>query len=327
VVTLDGDLVRPGGSVAGGSEDDRRGGGVLARERERRALPQEVAAAAQAMKEVEQQIGRGREAQAQAQADLATRERAAQEAGERRSALQRQLQDRQRELDRARQAVDWRRSLAAESERQAGAMAAEMVRLETALADLEATHAARLGELAEVEANLQRSADDDAAARATEARATAATAQAERRSQEMLLQRARESAQQAAGELSARQRRMAELAAERQQLAQEVAESAREADALQAQIDALAARIAPAEAEVDQLAAQQVAEEGHEAILRQQARQQDAVLQQAKLAYERARDDLERLRREIDRDLGFVVLEAGAGQAEQPPLPLPALAD
>ena len=49
LVTLDGDIVRPGGSVSGGSETSRRDQGVLARERSLRELPARLQQASEAM--------------------------------------------------------------------------------------------------------------------------------------------------------------------------------------------------------------------------------------------------------------------------------------
>ena len=45
MVTLDGEIVRPGGSVTGGSDRNRQDDSVLARERELRELPAQLASA------------------------------------------------------------------------------------------------------------------------------------------------------------------------------------------------------------------------------------------------------------------------------------------
>jgi len=326
VVTLDGDVVRPGGSVTGGSEEERRSGGALARERERRALPGQIELAAQSVAEAQQQVERWREAQRQAEADVATHEQAVQEASGQQVILQRQLQEHQRALDRMRQAAEWHRSLIGRAEQRMAELAQQAARLQAKMTDLERVQAMRAEELARAEADLQALAGGEAVARAAEARAAVAAAEAECRSQEALLRQAQETLRQAEADRQARERRLADLTTERERLAVELAGLESEVEGLQAQMDRLAEQIAPAEAEVAQLAAMQTSEEAQAALVRQQVRQEEAAHHQAQLALERAQDEVNRLRREIEHELGPVVLEAGAG-AEQPPLPLPSLVE
>ncbi len=327
VVTLDGDIVRPGGSVTGGREDKRRHDSVLARERERRELPAEIEAARRAVAEAQRRLTRCQEAQRQAESEVAAREQALRELRERREALQRQVQEHQRGLDSARQAVRWHESLLTQAKAQADAAAQEVAQLQERLAALEAARAERADALTRAEAALQAVVDRAAAARAAEARAVAATAEAEWRSQEAVLRRAREALAQAEAEQQARERRLAGLKEERERLAGELAVLRQEAAALQGQIDRLAEQIAPTEAEVERLEAAQAEAEAQELRLRQQLRQAEEAYHQAQLALERARDELKRLRREIEHELGLVALESGEGGVDQPPLPLAPLVE
>ncbi len=326
VVTLEGDIVRPGGSVTGGSEDDRRGG-MLARERERRELPQQIRVAAKAVAEAQRRMASWQEAQRRAAEEAAAHERALQEVAAQQAALQGQLQERQRALDRARQAVEWWRSRVDQAGRQAEEAAQQVARLRAELTDLERERAARAEELAQIEAALGASVAGDSSTRAAEAQAIAVAAEAEQRSQERLIGQAQEALRQAEAELRGRERRLAELTAERERLGGELAELKAVAEALQAQIDRLAGLIAPVEAEADRLASEQAAAESQEALIRQQLRHEETWHQQAQFTLQRAQDEVNRLRREIDHELGLVMVELGAGQADQPPLPLPALVE
>ncbi len=322
VVTLEGDLVRPGGSVTGGSRTERRDGGMLARERERQTLPQQIKAAEQAVAEAQRRVERWQEAYQRAEADVRSHERAIGAISDERAALQRQLQEQQRALDRARQSLEWYRSLSAQAEQEIDRSGQRMAQLRKTLTDLEADRAVRVQALAEAEASLQALADSEVAARAAEAQAAAATAEAELRSQEALLRSAREALAQVEAEWRAREQRLADLMAERQQLAAEVEGLERSVAALQAEIDRLAGQIEPAQAEADRLAAEQASEEEREALLRRLVRQDEDHHHRVQLALERARDEVERLRREIEHELGLVELEPGAGAVDQPPLPL-----
>jgi chromosome segregation protein len=326
VVTLEGDLVRPGGSVTGGSEDGRRGG-MLARERERRELPRQIRAAAEAVKEAQRQLASWQEAQRQAVAEIAVHEQTLQEIAAQQIILQKQLQERQRALDRVQPMIEWRRSLIEQAERQAEEMAQQLVHLQAELAELERQQAARAEELAEAEAALSTLATNRSLAQAAEAQALAATAEAEWRSQGKVVQQAQEALRQTETELRERERRLAELTAEREGLKDELAALKTTADTLQAQIDQLVGVLAPAEAEMERLASEQAVAESQEALIRQQLRHEEAQHQQAQLALQRARDELSRLRREIEHELRFVRIESETEQTDQPPFPLPALVE
>ena len=325
IVTVEGEVVRPGGSVTGG-EEDRRSGGVLARARERRDLPRQVRAAAQALAAAEADLADTREKLQQATAALATQEQALQAATGHQAESSRRLQDRLRELDRARQKVEWQRTLAEQTARQMQEVEQEIARLECELGALESARRARAQELEAADLALAGVVDDDALARAGEAQATLGALIGEQRAQEAALAQARQAWQMTQEEITLRAHRRADLLAERERLAAELAELAGLAGQLQAEIDRLAGQIAPAEEAIERLAAQQAAAEERATVARQQLRQQETAHQQAQLALARARDERDRLRREIDRDLGVIALEAGAGQADQPPLPLGDLA-
>ncbi|HEY66544.1 MAG TPA: chromosome segregation protein SMC [Caldilineae bacterium] len=322
VVTLEGDIVRPGGSVTGGSREERRGGGMLARERERQELPSQMEEARRAVEQARRHLARRQEARSQAEAEMAARERAVAARSDERTRLLQRVQERQRALDRALQAVEWRRSSVAQFDEQIEQVTAQVAELREVLAGLEADRAARAEEVAKMEAALRVLEESGLVARAAEAQARVAAMEAERRSREEALRQAREEMGQTEAELEARQQRLSALRSEREELARDLAELRRTAEALQAEIDRLAGQIEPAEAEADRLAAEQSAEEEREASLRQQVRWEEDRHHQALLALERAQDAVERLRGEIERDLGLVQLEPGVGAADQPPLPL-----
>ncbi|MCS7222262.1 MAG: chromosome segregation protein SMC [Anaerolineae bacterium] len=326
VVTLEGDIVRPGGSVTGGSEDGRRSG-VLTRERERRELPRQIQAAAEAVAKAQQQVAHWQEAQRRAVAEMTAHERVWQEIVAQQATLQRQLQDYQRALDRARQTAEWRRSLAEQAGRQAEEAAQRVTHLQAELADLERECAARAEELSRAEAALAASATRESSTRAAEAQALAAAAEVEQRSQERLVQQAEETLRRIEAERHERERRLAELMAEQERLGSELAELKTAAETLQAQIDQLTGWITSAEAEADHLASEQAAAESHEALIRQKLRLEEARHQQMLLALQRAQDELNRLRREIDHELGPVMMELGTEKVDQPPLPLPELVE
>ena len=70
LVTVEGDIVRPGGSVTGGSDSKARDSGLLSRARALRELPPQIEAAAQQVTEHDVRVAEARQAQATADAAL-----------------------------------------------------------------------------------------------------------------------------------------------------------------------------------------------------------------------------------------------------------------
>ncbi len=91
---------------------------------------------------------------------------------------------------------------------------------------------------------------------------------------------------------------------------------------LGASIAVLASQIDPAEARVAELERGQRAAEAEEQEARERVRLAGMRQSQAELAKQRAEDNLQHLRREIEKDLGLVILAGEEGEDDQPPLPL-----
>ena len=112
IVTLEGDFVHPGGSVSGGSREERQKGGILAREREWRRLPGQMQTAVAGLKDLSREIEGVNQAilavddELKALAEEASR--LSTEERERNAALGRL----QNAIDRARQTENWHRNRA-----------------------------------------------------------------------------------------------------------------------------------------------------------------------------------------------------------------------
>lgn len=322
VVTLEGDIVRPGGSVTGGSRDTRHTSGILARERERRELPGRIRAATRAAAEAEAALQKAAEGVSQAEAEVSRLEEALRLQGEQRTELQRQLQEKRSQVAGARQEAEWLRSLAEQARERFEAGQQQLAALEAAVAQAREEQQRWQARISELVKDLETLDGDQAVARAAEARTQAAAIEAEYRSQQTLLRRAREVLEDIARDAEARRERLTQLEAEREAIARDLEALRAEVDVLQGEIDRLAGQIGPAEAEADRLAAEQARLEEHEFSVRRQLHHEEEIAREAQLAFERAHDELERLRREIDHELGLVMLEPPEGEAEQTPLPL-----
>ncbi len=327
-VTLEGDLVRPGGSVSGGSPvRSRQEGSVLARERERRQLPAQLEALKGRSRQIEGQLRQVEERRREALEAQRQLRRAQETAAQARTARLERMNQAQRELDLRRQRQQWYADLARQAGEDAAALATRQAAARQGLQEnAEAQNAAQsaLAAAQQAVAALMLTDLEDALAAA---RAHAAMAQARLASHEALMQQARLACNEAAAQVSARQARAAQQQAELERLSAQAATAASQEGELAAQLKAYQERIEPAEAELAQLEATQTAGEMATQRQRQQVRQLELQLNQARLELERRQDAQARLRRDIEHDFGLVSLERNEATPDQPPLPLGALVE
>ncbi len=159
-MTRDGEIVRPSGSVTGGSESRNRDGGVLVRSRALRELPPQIAAAAAQVKQHESAINTARQAQQAARTALDGSRKQRDELTAAQGRLSAEQNRVQLAAERARQTQTWheeqRRNLAKElaglADREAGLKTA-IAELTERLAQQEARVEAARREVAELSAD------------------------------------------------------------------------------------------------------------------------------------------------------------------------------
>jgi chromosome segregation protein len=321
VVTLDGEIIRPGGAVTGGSEGGRSDDSLLARERELRELPAQIGRASAALRDqvatcstISAQIEAQRVEIAQTQqslADLARRERQ----------LRSQVEELRRQVDRSRQAQRWRAEQITQTEAELRMLAdSEAVLLAESVVAEQEEHATAAA-LAELDAQIAGAGADALLQELANRRAAAAEVQANLRSQQALVESTARTLQSVGDQLRAKKQQVGALGDEIDVLVGRVEELSRAESALSLQIETLQQRITPLEQGLSRLEAQQAAEEQRERTLQQSLRQAESLLNQAMLQLQRSEDALQQLRSEIEADLGLVILEESAEVAYQPPLP------
>ncbi len=328
LVTRAGEIVRPSGSVTGGSEGDRRDSGMLARSRTLRELEPQIATAETEVTSWQGQVAEARAQQETARAAMMTL-RAQRDAA---AAQLKSLGDEQNSLrlaaERAQQSRRWhderRAQVAAEAER----IATRTKELETAIT---ATNAEITGAESALEIErraLATLAMDDLLADLARLRAEAAVSEGQLRGQSARVK-------ELEAQHAARQQELAQRQARHRQLRQSQGDARASAEgqetadrALRDQIAALAALIEPAEARLAEIEAEQRDAEALEQELRELARQAQMRQAQTDLALQRAHDELAHLRGEIEKELGLVALTAPENEAPttewdtQPPLPM-----
>jgi chromosome segregation protein len=328
LVTLEGEIVRASGSVTGGSEDGRRDAGLLSRARSLRELPAKL-------KESSAQVALWESRMAEAHSKEESARRSIEQARVRRTHLADQVerlrveqQQAQLGLERSLQTRAWHearqldiaRELAEIEERESQTLAAMSEfekRIETA---------ARAEQAAQQE--LAALPTEDLLAELARLRGEATASAAQRRSLQAMVDELKSQQKQRENEVSAREEKLRLLATRGMEARRSIAEQEATNQVLVAQVRELAARIDPAEARLVEIEREQRAAEAREQTLREELRRAQMRSSQAELALQRAHDEVEHLRGEIQKELGLVAMSPSEGwdaedlAAGQPPLPL-----
>jgi chromosome segregation protein len=321
LVTLDGEIIRPGGAVTGGSEGNRRDDSVLARERELRDLPPQIAQSKQALAQSAQHcadLAKENEAtqlridgEKQALADLA---------GDERSQRQ-QLEELRRLVDRAQQTAQWHNERLGQTAGELSKLAEQEVILTTELTRCQQSESAAAATVSRAEAAVSAARSDELMQQLADLRAAAGEAQGHLRSQETLLENQRRNWQQTSQQIQAKARHLAGLQEELAQLGSRIEQLNASERLLRSQLEALRHRSEPLEAAAARHSARQSEQESRERDLQLALRKDESHWNTAQLQHQRAQDQLQQLQHEIEQDLGLVALERSDDLAYQPPLP------
>ena len=327
LVTLDGEIIRPGGAVTGGNEGGRSDESLLARARELRELPGqiEVAAAAadrqaEACTALTAEMERQRievSRQRQLLADLARQDRL----------VRTQMEELRRQVDRSVQAQRWRSEqieLTQAEQRTLDERAVSLVHELDAVQAAEATAAVALDAIG---VQVAAAGADTLMQELANRRTAAAEAQGHLRSQQGIADSTTRNLQSLTDQVRHKEQQIAGLAGEIESLAARVAVLGEQEEDLSRQIDSLQQRINPLEEELARLETEQGRLEHQERPLQNLLRQEESLWNHAVLQLQRGEDSLYQLRSEIEQDFGLVRLEGSEEIAYQPPLPWESLVE
>jgi chromosome segregation protein len=321
VVTLDGDIVRPGGAVTGGSDLSRRDESILARERELRELPAQLtigaAKAAGASDHCRQLAAEVEEIGIQ----LAPRQEEVSGLIEQERAQRSRIEDIRRQLESARQAEQWLSERIAQLGQEAREIAGEQTRLDGLLAALVADLDGAQATVRAAENAVEEAGDGELLRQFADLRTAAVEAQAAWQSQMALMDAQRRTLQSTAEQISAKEEQLARLTTDSTALTDRLATLTAQAATLSKTIAELQSRIDPAERALDRMAAEQARLEQQERTDQETLRKEESAWTIAQLQLQRSEDQLRGLRHNIEQDLGLVLLEIGEELAYQPPLP------
>lgn len=327
IVTLEGEIVRSGGAVTGGEErqSQSQGGGLLARERERRELPERVAALEAEVKAMQDGL-RAHEMQTQAlQKALLTAGEQRRAAAQRRQEADRAVEREVRALDKLIQEGDWQRNLLTEAGQERERLQASCVRLEQEYSEIAAALREAEVQLGSLSHELGALTDDETASVAAERRTHVALMEQEHGNRRVLLATRQREAQRLQAQIAASTQHLDGLAEEFAQLEARLGMLQGAYDEARAAADALSAQVPPLEAGLAKLEQTLATHESRETEARRVLHDAEQRRTQAEVEANRREDQLQTLRREIEEALGIVIGDLPETLSAQQPLPLDAI--
>lgn len=325
VVTVDGEIIRPSGAVTGGESETGPPASLLAREREARELPAELAGA---RAEAERAADRARSLRAQIDGER----RAMLALEEEEKKLRHMAQERRSSTEKARleavqarQAVGWHEQMLKQSRKELDELKPQLDSLRNQLET-----AAEEGKRA---ADQARQAEEAASPAHPEVlfrqladlRAAAAAAEAQLNGMRTLIDEQGKTLKQLESQYQSKSHRLENLQQEAGHLRDQVHEASSGERTLRSQLADLEGVLGPWESELRLLEKEQEQEESEERAMQQSLVQVEAAWNSSRLALQRAEDRMDSLRREIRQDFGLAEMEETDGLAYQPPLPWHAL--
>ncbi|MEX1021104.1 MAG: AAA family ATPase, partial [Litorilinea sp.] len=321
VVTLEGEIIRPGGAVTGGSDRDRRDDSILARARELRELPAQLEKAGATTAQLAQACNQLAQEIEQAAARVQPIQDRLDQLGKTEIAARNQLEATRRDLDRARQASQWRAGRAAELEtertdlvEQRTALAAKFSELDNAIAQVQT-------ELSQRETASEQAGADSLLQQMAEVRAASAEANTTLQSKQSLLDNQARNREAVQTQLEAKDAQIVALQREATELEAQVRVLDGKEQELNRAIAALQVELNPAEVQLRTWETEQATLEQQERAQQETLRRTESGYNTAQLQHQRTDDRLEQLQRQIEQDIGLVTLETADDLAYQPPLP------
>ncbi len=321
IVTLQGDYVHPGGSVSGGSRNQRQKGGMLAREREFRQLPQQISRAKSQVKHLDESIE-----------NLTQALNAIDEARTQLLAKAAQLQRQEKELtaeaarihnilSQAQQAETWHQQRTQKLKQDAEGFGQKLDSLRQEIETLSAQQTTTDNRIAALEEKMATLGTSGLMQAVAQAQARLDAIQERVQAQTAIVADRDRRLTKLHEDLAERKHRTASHAREKEALTQRLETLRQDLQNSQQAFDSLVAQIAPAQSTLDTLENGWIEHDAQGEALRQRLHQEERQLNQAQLALQRAEDQLKYLRKQIENDFGLVTFESEDGVTSQEPLP------
>lgn len=325
IVTLDGEILRSGGSVTGGRKRQKgQGRDLLARERERRRLPEEVetlkregVALRQRVDKAQQHRQSLREAQRMLRERLRAKERDRQTAN-------RQLEKVVNNLEKMIQETDWQRQLQEEANEERERLQTAHTRLTQELQEVREQLQQAEEKQTEFERALGALEENDVGEVVSERRTRVALLHKEHENQRTLLETRQKEIRRLEERIAKQEQRIASRAEELARLDVQIENLRGRYEQVQNTAELLSSQIPELETRVSDLETQQTQQETQESRVRSVLHEAEHRLSQAEIDLSRHQDRVQALRDEIQDVLDIVITELPDSLSVQQPLPLSA---
>jgi chromosome segregation protein len=315
IVTLAGDIVRPGGAITGGSPTVRSSG-LLERERELADLPRRIETARAHERTREQTLAAALAALRQAEEHLVSLDGRLAAARRTRDEQTSGIAQRQREMERWQQEAAWERDQERSLQRTLAGLDAQEQKLTADLATQRRQQADAQALAEALRQEIATMAGSALAARLAEARTAAALGEQEVKSSASVLASQRQSVERMAAQIATKTQRANELAKEIEQVRLDIEEARRVARQVSAAIASLQERITPAETEIEGMEKQRTALLESETRARASVATLERARSQAAIDVQRARSELGKLQSQIEAEEGLTVQGFGLDEDE-----------
>ncbi len=215
VVTVDGDIVRPGGAVTGGSDQTRRDESILARERDLRELPSQIQTATSQLKRQQEQVANLSSNDENLARMIATAQERIAATARRDRDLRSQAEEVRRQLDRAQQALRWHQDRVAQIENELLTLSEQHEELENQRQTVEAVQIDAQTTLQAAESALEEAGADELLRQLGDQRAVAAQSHAALQNRRGFLETQQRSLQTTDEQIAAKEQTIEQLAARR----------------------------------------------------------------------------------------------------------------
>jgi len=322
IVTRDGELLRSDGALTGGRQRAAQDDGLLAREREWRDLPAQLAALAKGRAALTRDLAALEDEMRGLENEIAGLQTQAGQHAARRTALGDALAGRDKEADRLAQEIEWLQGLVRQTSDEAETLRARTERLHAEQQNIAQQQAQVQQGIAACQTELEARAADALLADVNARQTDLAVVEQSLAGQQAILQSHQATLAQLDAQLQASQARIAALESQTQEVEEQLGALSAQHRAVSEKLSGVQAHITPAEQQLEELEARRNALDAQADELRQRRGQYETRHNQAVLQVTRHEDEMAALKRQIEDELGLVEVEMDEGLRGQPPLPL-----
>ncbi len=308
IAALTGEVIGSHGAITGGPTQGR-GGGILAREREWRELPQHLAEAQKLRADLEKKSQAEEVRQRRLLENLATLEKTGNEIKARERARQEKLAAQERQADLLDQEMGWRQAIEKQLKSEMGALDEKESLLTEELAGLKEEESRTQQQILDLKAQLDALSIEELENKLAELKTSIAVAKQAHEAQRAVLQDLKAGLIRSDEQITAKKEKKDLLTAESLDLAGQIEDLRLGFKDMAHQVQVVAHLVDPSEAELVALENEQAELEKTEDRLRPLLREYESLQGQAELKVERRKDELTSLLHQIENDLGPTELE------------------